>query len=71
MPPIIFSKLNNHCRFKNINGLIFKPINFDESKNEIIIEVYLQNGNYSHSETWDDLNNVITAFQIGEYLFID
>ena len=71
MPPVIFKKLSNHCRFKNINGLIFKPIDFDESKNEITVKVYLQNSNYSHSEIWDDLDTTIAAFQIGEYLFID
>lgn len=71
MSHAIFDKLTNHCRFKNINGLIFKPISFNESKNEITVEVYLQNGNYSHSETWDDLDTTIVAFEIGEYLFID
>ena len=71
MPPVIFKKLINNCRFKNINDLIFKPINFSESKNEIIIEVYFKNGNYSHTETWNDLDITIIAFQIGEYLFID
>ena len=71
MPDVILNKLSNNCRFKNINSLIFKPINLDESKNKITVEVYFQNDKYSHSETWDDLNNVIIAFQIGEYLFID
>lgn len=71
MPPVIFDKLVNHCRFKNINGLIFKPISFNEFKNEITVEVYLQNGTYSHPETWDDLDTTVTAFKIGEYLFID
>lgn len=71
MPPVIFKKLSNHCRFKNINGLIFKPISFNESKNEITIDVYHSNGDYSHSETWNNLNAIVAAFQIGEYLFID
>ena len=71
MNPIIFKKLNNHCRFKNINGLICKPISFNESKNEIIVQITNPNNNNTWQETWNDLNSVIVAFQIGEYLFID
>lgn len=71
MPTVIFNALNNHCRFKNINGLIYKPINFNESKNEIIVEITNPNNNDSWQETWNDLNTVVIAFQIGEYLFID
>ena len=71
MPPVIFNKLINHCRFKNINGLICKPISFNESKNEIIVQITNPNNNNTWQEIWNDLNNVIVAFQIGEYLFID
>ena len=71
MPPVIFNKLVNHCRFKNINGLICKPISFNESKNEIIVEITNPSTNNTWQETWNDLNAAIVAFQIGEYLFID
>lgn len=71
MRTIILKYIRNHCKFKNINGLIYKPISFNESKNEIIIQITNPNNNDTWQETWNDLNAVITTFQIGEYLFID
>ncbi len=71
MSSVIFNKLINRCRFKNINGLICKPISFNESKNEIIVEITNPNTNNTWREIWNDLSAAITAFQIGDYLFID
>ena len=71
MPPVIFNKLVNHCRFKNINGLVCKSISFNESKNEIIVEITNPSTNNTWRETWNDLNAAITSFKIGEYSFID
>ena len=65
-----FKEIINNRKFKNINGLIFKPINFNESKNEMTFQVTNPNNNDSWEETWNDLNATIAAFQIGEYMFI-